>query len=431
MSEADKVIQVLSGERRIEYLPLEQLQPATRNPKRHAEPELDASLDRFGYAEPMMLDERTGRLVAGHGRLESLRRLREKGGEPPEGVRVEAGKWVVPVVRGWGSFDDKEAEAYLVASNQLTIAGGWDHGELAQLLRSLDGAAEGVGFSSEELSRLLDSVTQPGHAGKDADDASELPKQADTWVKRGDLFELEGHRILCGDSTKGEDVAALMGKDRARICWTDPPYNISYDDNARRRLDTKRPKRKAIENDETSDEFRGFCSLFLAEMKNVLHAGAHVYLAMANDEMGTVMELLKEFGFHYSSTIIWVKDQFNLGAKDYHPQHEAIWYGWKGDSARLVRLEDRTQSDVWNIARPKRSEEHPTMKPVELVVRSLKNSSRVGDLCYEPFSGSGTTMMACEATGRRCRAIELDPRYVQVALERWTKWTGRKPHKVT
>jgi len=428
MDDEEKVAAVLRKARRIEYVPLDELRPALRNPKKHAEEQLDTSVGRFGYAEPVLLDERTGRLVAGHGRFEALQRLQKKGGAPPEGVDVDGERWLVPVVRGWASKNDREAEAYLVASNQIGTAGGWDTGPLAELLRELDkaNALAGVGFTDKELSKLLDAAV-PAGGQEDLDEAPPAPAKADTWVQPGDLFALEEHRILCGDSTKGDDVDRVMGKDKARICWTDPPWNIALDGEVSR---GRKSKGREIQNDNLGEDFPQFVAAFVAEIKRVVLPGAPLYLAIADDSLATVWNVLLEFGFHWSSTLVWVKDVMNVGRRDYHGQHEVIWYGWQGDAPRLVKLEDRSQSDVWPMPRPRRSDDHPTMKPVELIVRSLKNSSRHGDICFEPFSGSGTTLMGCEATGRRCRAIELDPRYVQVALERWERWTGRKAKKV-
>jgi DNA modification methylase len=154
-----------------------------------------------------------------------------------------------------------------------------------------------------------------------------------------------------------------------------------------------------------------------------------LYLAMSAQEWPTIHGALTAAGFHWSSTIIWAKDSLVLSRKDYHTQYEPIWYGWNGEGPRLHPLEDRQQSDLWQIPRPKRSEEHPTMKPVELVERSITNSSTSGELVFEPFSGSGTTILACEKSGRRCRAIELEPKYVQVAIERWQSFTGRNAER--
>jgi DNA modification methylase len=416
--------------RRMEYMLVEELAPALKNPKKHAERDLDLSVGRFGYTEPVLMDERTGRLVAGHGRVEALRRLQAKGDLPPEGVVDRGGKWLVPVVRGWSSRSDQEAEAYLLASNQLTVAGGWDNNSLVDMLGELEAAhaLEGVGFSRDEISKLLDSVAAAaGDTVGDVDDAPE--PSGNSWVQLGDMFELGDHRIICGDCTHAAVVDRLMGGEQARVCWTDPPWNVAYGENTNPAGWSK--KHRAIANDNLGEDFPQFCALFCGEIARVCVPGAPLYMAMSAQEWGTIHNALVRMGFHWSSTVIWAKDSLVLSRKDYHTQYEPIWYGWREGSARLVELEDRTQSDLWQIARPKKSDEHPTMKPVELVVRSLKNSSRRGDLCFEPFSGSGTTLLACEVTGRRARAVELDPRYVQVALERWEKHTGRKAMKVT
>ena len=419
-----KAAELLSGSRRIEYIPIGDLVPAARNPKAHAEESIDKSVGRFGFTEPVMLDERTGRLVAGHGRVASLKRLQDKGGQPPEGVVSTANGWLVPVVRGWSSRSDREAESYLLASNQLTMAGGWQVGELAKMLQELGAGAEGIGWDNDELSKLLDSVTASAPEGEE-EDIPPVPK--DPWVQLGDMFQLGEHRILCGSCINAADVDRVLKGEKARICWTDPPWNIAYDGEVSR----GRPsKNRDIANDNLGEDFPQFCAQFCGEISRVLEPGSPIYMAMSAQEWATVHSALVSMGFHWSSTIIWAKDVFNVGRKDYHAQYEPIWYGWKEGAGRLVELEDRTQSDLWSIPRPKKAEEHPTMKPVELVSRSLKNSSRRGDLVFEPFSGSGTTLMACEQVGRRARAIELEPKYVQVCLERWEKATGGKAQKV-
>jgi len=406
-------------------MPIGALKEAKKNPKKHLDGDIGQSIGRFGYVDPIVLDERTQRLVAGHGRLHSLRKRLEAGEDPPQGVKVKGKEWLVPVLRGWASTSDTEAEAYLLASNQLTMGGGWDNGPLAEMLKGLaeQEALEGVGFDDAMLSKLLDSMEDD----KTEEEDEPPPASAEPWVKSGELFDLGGHRILCGDSTKAEDVDRVMGGERAHIVVTDPPWNLAYDAEVSR---GRKSKRREIANDNLDEAFPQFCALFAAEMKRIMFAGAPLYLVMNPNELGTIDRVLKELGFHWSSTIVWVKDQFNVGAKDYHTQYEPIWYGWKEGAGRLVELEDRTQSDLWEIPRPKKSDEHPTMKPVELVARSLMNSSRRGDVCFEPFSGSGTTLMACEHTGRQARAIELEPRYVQVAIERWERQTGMKARKL-
>ena len=232
------------------------------------------------------------------------------------------------------------------------------------------------------------------------------------------------HRLLCGDSTIGEHVQRLMAGARVAWCWTDPPWNVAYGAS-----DHPTWKSREILNDNLGDKFPAFCRAFIDQIKASVLPGAMLYMAMSAQEWPTIHCALSVAGFHWSSTIIWAKDSLVLSRKDYHTQYEPIWYGWNGEGPRLCPLEDRKQSDLWSIARPKRSDEHPTMKPVELVERSLLNSSKPGDLVYEPFSGSGSTLIAAEKTGRRCRAIELEPKYVQVAIERWEKFTGRKATK--
>lgn len=417
-------------DRRLEYVPLSELRAAPRNPKLHAAEDISTSLGRFGYVEPVVLDERTGTLVAGHGRTQALLTQKAAGKPAPEGVHSENGEWLVPVIRGWASKDDAEAEGYLVASNQLTIAGGWDSGPLTEMLRGLaaQDALDGLGFEAGALEALLAAppISGGAEAPSDPDDVPDLPTTS--WVKAGDLFELGRHRLLCGDSTKPEDITWLMAGAQADICWTDPPWNVAYGESSNPVGWSK--KHAPIANDNLGDAFPGFCAAFCGQIAAVLKPGAPLYMAMSAQEWPTIHAGLVAAGFHWSSSIIWTKDSLVLSRKDYHTQYEPIWYGWRDGSARLVELEDRKQSDVWPIPRPKRSDEHPTMKPVELIARALKNSSRRKGVCFEPFSGSGSTLIACEATGRACRAIELEPRYVQVALERWEKFTGRKATKL-
>jgi DNA modification methylase len=221
------------------------------------------------------------------------------------------------------------------------------------------------------------------------------------------------YKILCGDSTSVEDVGRLMDGERAKWWWSDPPWNVAYGSS-----DHPTYRSRTIQNDNLGDEFPGFCRAFIAQAKSVLHPGAMVYLVMSAQEWPVIDAALREGGFHWSSTLIWKKDRLVLSRKDYHTQFEPLWYGWEDSAPRLCPLEDRTQSDVWEIDRPSRSEEHPTMKPVELVARSLQNSSRPNDLGYEPFSGSGSTFVAAEQTGRRCYGMEIEPKYVGVTLQR-------------
>ena len=185
-------------------------------------------------------------------------------------------------------------------------------------------------------------------------------------------------------------------------------------------------KPRTILNDSmTTDAFKAFMNSSFKRMSEATKAGGMTYVVMSAQEWGNLMLTLSQNGFHWSSTIIWNKDQLVLSRKDYHTKYEPIWYGWK-DGSRLCPLEDRKQCDVWDFDRPKRSDEHPTMKPVPLVARAVQNSSRKGDIVLDLFGGSGTTLIACEQTGRKCRMMELDPKYVDVIINRWEQLTGKK-----
>lgn len=410
------------NERRIELMPLEDIQGAARNPKDHDIGELSKSVGRFGFTEAPLLDERTGRLVAGHGRIETLKALQARpGSKPPEGVKVDAnGSWLVPVLRGWASRSDRDAEAYLLASNRLTELGGWKEAELAELLEGLakDNALEGVGWDANDVEKLV-ALASP----EAADDAGEVPK--DAWVKPGQIFILGDHRLMCGSSTSEVDVRRLLDGATPVLMVTDPPYGIEYDPEWRERaLGTSVKSKGRVTNDDQvdwSDAYR----LFPGATAYVWHAdrfAAEVAISLANE------------GFEVRSQIIWAKPSLSISRGHYHGQHEPCWYAVRrGKTANWHG--DRKQSTLWQVARGKTGEDapgedskaaHSTQKPVELYRRAYSNSSAPGEGVYEPFSGSGTAIIAAEILGRRCFAMELEPRYVQQAISRWEKLTGRK-----
>jgi DNA modification methylase len=209
------------------------------------------------------------------------------------------------------------------------------------------------------------------------------------------------------------------------MVFTDPPWNVNYgavnDDNA------MGYKPRTILNDHMkTDDFKKFMESVFSVMNESCKDGAMAYVVMSAQEWGNLMLAMYENGYHWSSTIIWNKDHFVMSRKDYHTKYEPIWYGWKEGDARLHPLSDRTQSDVWDFDRPIKSEEHPTMKPVALVARAVENSTNKGDVVLDLFGGSGTTLIACEQTGRQCRMMELDPHYCDVIIKRWENLTGRK-----
>jgi DNA modification methylase len=400
----------------IEYVPLSALAPMPGNPRRNeaAIGPVAASIKRFGWTNPILARRDDRVVVAGHTRLEAAKQL---------------GLDKVPVI--WLDLDPVSSRLYNLADNKLASISEWDQGPLAEMLREL--SAEDVaglaiaGFGAEDIAAILAKAEGQAQGKTDADEVPEVPK--DSYVQPGDLYELGTHRLLCGDSTKPEEVGSLMAGEAADICWTDPPWNVAYGERNNPAAGWSKRKDRVIANDNLGEAFPGFCAAFCGEIARVLKPGALLYMAMSAQEWPTIDGALRTAGFHWSSSIIWAKDSLVLSRKDYHTQYEPIWYGWREGAARLQEVKDRKQSDVWQIDRPKRSDEHPTMKPVELVARALENSSPLGGLVFEPFSGSGTTIIAAERTRRRCYAIELEPRYVQVAIERWEAFTGRKATK--
>jgi len=389
-------------------LPLAQLSPHPRNPRR-IEPQalegLKASISSFGYVEPIIWNARTGRVVGGHQRMRALEELGE----------TEAEAVVV-------NLPETDELALNVALNSRHIAGEWTP-ELAPILDELEGLL-GDGFISLRLERLRDDLAELD-IRLDAEDAAaveedEVPPLPEEPVSRtGDIWVLGTHRLLCGDSTNADIVQGLTQGKRASLCFTDPPWNVAYGSSHHPSW-----KQRAIANDDLGEAFPAFCQSFCSGIKDATEPGAALYMVMSAQEWPTIDSTLRETGFHWSSTIIWAKDSLVLSRKDYHTQYEPIWYGWNGDAPRLRPVADRRQSDLWQIPRPRRSEDHPTMKPVALVARALVNSSTRGDVVFEPFAGSGTTLIAAEQTGRTCYAVELDPAYVDVICTRWQTLTG-------
>ena len=415
----------MSESRRVEYIALSKLEGATSNPKLHADNEIKASMERFGFVETPVIDERTGRLVAGHGRRDALRSLKATGKGAPAGVRVEHDDWYIPVERGWSSRDDAEASAYLVSSNRTSELGGWDEAALATMLsdvRDSGAGLEGVGFTNQELDKMLAAIAQPKPGNTDPDDAPE--PEEESYVKHGELWHLGAHRILCGDSTDEDDVRRLMGGECCALMATDPPYGVAYGDET----GGGASKFGVIANDENDGpRLQAFLERVFRAWRPHLNDDAAWYLWHAQMTQGffaaaaaaaAAVQLL------IHRQIVWVKPSLVLGHGHMHWRHELCFYGWcKGHQCRW--LGDRSQTTVWEIGR-ENDHIHPTQKPVEIFERPMQYNTAKGEICAEPFSGSGSQIIAAERTGRRCFAMELEPRYVQVAIERWQNFTGRK-----
>ena len=425
-----------TGQLRVEYLPLSSLKPAKRNPKKHQIGTVLESMGRFGYVSPMILDERTGRLVAGHGRLESLRKAKAQGKEPPGRVREGKGDWLVPVVRGVRFENEQEAEAYLLSDNQTTMMGGWDDGGLKRILEELEADCGLAGTGFEDLFREEREVEQDDPTPL-IDNAAELQKKWGT--ERGQLWLIGKHRLLCGDSTNAEDVQRLMNGQRACLFATDPPYLVAYDGTNHPHKWTKIHGAKHPGDKDWSDKYSDVDSPELGEalydgfvslaVKIAITPEAAWYCWHASRKQALLEAVWEKNGAFVHQQIIWTKDRPILTRSWYMWQHEPCFFGWmKGNKPKRI-AEDYPPS-VWSFPTqvPGETTDHPTQKPVELFAIPMRQHTEKGDICYEPFSGSGTQLVAAEGLGRICYAMELSPPFVAVALERLSI-LGLKPKR--
>ena len=314
-------------------------------------------------------------------------------------------------------IDEEREKALNIALNK--ISGEWDMPLLTDLLKDLNDGGYDItltGFDMEEFDAFFKDEIKEEVKEDDFDVDKAVGSIKNARTKRGDIWQIGKHRLMCGDSTNEGDVGQLLGDKRATVVFTDPPWNVDYGGASHPSW-----KQRSIMNDSMSTEqFGVFLTKAFECLNKVIVDGAMVYVVMSGQEWGNIMQVMEKTGYHWSSTIIWAKDTLVLSRKDYHTQYEPIWYGWK-NGTRVCPLEDRKQSDLWNIPRPKKSEEHPTMKPVELVARALINSSHQNEVAVDLFGGSGTTLIASEQTKRVCCMMELDPKYCDVIVERYIR----------
>lgn len=399
---------------RIDLWPLDRLKPYEKNARTHSPEQvakIAASIAEFGFTNPVLVDSSDG-IIAGHGRLAAA---------------MELGLPEVPVIV-LDHLTDAQRRAYILADNRLAELAGWDASLLTEELSRLQDEGfdlELIGWSDDELADMLADLEPEQVPPGGEPDGPPAPPQHPVSV-RGDVWVMGRHRLMCGDSLSVDDARTLLGNSQADLAFcsmafTDPPWNVAYGDNPQ-----KGEGRSIMNDNQPEDQWHQFMEDFAGSLFDVTRPGAPVYVVMGSQEWPAVHQALTDADFHWSSTIVWVKDSFVMGRKDYHAQFEPIWYGWNGTAARLVQLEDRTQSDVWNFPRPKASPHHPMTKPVELIEKALTNSSKKGDIVVDLFAGSGSTLIACERTGRKGRVMELDPRYCDVIVQRWEELTGKQ-----
>ena len=371
----------------------------THNDKQVAQ--IAESIKEFGFCAPCLVDEK-GVLIAGHGRVMAAQSL---------------GLKTVPTI-SIEHLTPEQVKAYRLADNQLALNAGWDFELLGLELGELNEGGfnlDLLGFDPKELETLLarsEGLTDP----------DEVPEEPETSVtKEGDLWLLGNHRLLCGDSTDENAVRSVLGNVKPHLMVTDPPYGVEYDANWRNEADRASGKKigatalAPVHNDERADWSEAW-ALFPGDVAYVWHGGIAA---------GTVSESLQANNFSIRAQIIWSKNNMAIGRGDYHWQHEPCWYAVRKNKKGHY-CGGRKQTTVWEIDKPMKSETgHSTQKPVECMKRPIENNSSQGQAVYEPFSGSGTTIIAAEMTGRCCHAIELSPSYVDIAVARWENFTGK------
>ena len=392
----------------IQSIAVSELSLDPSNVRKHSRRNLDAikaSLRKFGQQKPIVVDAK-GIVLAGNGTLTAAKEL---GWTEIQATRTE--------------LAGVEATAFAIADNRTAELAEWDD-NLDDVLKSLLGAGqdlEDLGFSESELAKISSDLV--GDSGLDAepqvDKSDELRVK---WgVESGQLWQLGEHRLLCGDSAKVEDARRVMGGGLADMVITDPPYGVAYVGKTKDAL--------KVENDDVDEEtLAKMCKQWFDAADEVSRAGAYwIATVPAGPLHGVFFNDWKARGY-LRQVMVWNKDSMVMGHSEYHYKHEPILFGWK--PGERLKNSDRTKTTVWDFARPKASREHPTMKPIEMWAYAIVNHTERGNSVYEPFSGSGTTIIACEQLGRKARAIEISPNYVAVALQRWADATNQTPSKL-
>ena len=386
----------------IQKIKIEKLKSAEYNPRKDLMPEdaeyqkIKKSLIEFGYVDPIIVNNDMT-VIGGHQRLKVLKELGY--------TEVECN-----IV----DLDKNKEKALNIALN--TITGDWDNSKFEELLAELkesDVDLDATGFSFDEVDDILKDITGSKEDDFDLDEA--LEEIYEPITKPGDIYILGNHRLMCGDSTQKDDIMRLMNKQDADMLLTDPPYNVDYEGAAGK-----------IQNDNMENtEFYNFLKSAFTNMFESVKEGGSVYVFHADTEGLNFRKAFMDAGFKLAQCLVWVKNNFVMGRQDYQWKHEPILYGWKEGTAHYF-IDNRSQSTVLEFDKPIKNEEHPTMKPIDLLVYLIKNSSKENQLILDLFGGSGSTLIAAEQSKRICYMMELDPKYCDVIIKRWETLTGKK-----
>lgn len=389
----------------IQKIQTDKLIPATYNPRKDLKPsdaeyiKIKNSIENFGFVSPLIINKDMT-VIGGHQRLKVLKEL---GFTEVECIIVD--------------LDKTNEKALNIALNK--IQGEWDEEKLEALLQELkleDFDTNLTGFDFDEVDEMLKDMNGSKEDEFDIDSAYEEIEEPIT--KPGDIWILGKHRLMCGDSTQKENVMHLMNKQDADMLLTDPPYNVDYVGKTADAL-------KIVNDNMDDNQFYEFLKLAFKNMFDVTREGASIYVFHADTEGLNFRKAFRDAGFKLAECLIWKKDCFVMGRQDYQWQHEPVLYGWKEGAAHYF-INDRTQSTILEFDRPKQSALHPTMKPIDLIAKLIKNSSKENDIILDLFGGSGSTIIAAEQLNRSCYAMELDPKYCDVIVKRWETLTNKE-----
>lgn len=431
--------------RRYENVKIEKLKPYENNARTHSEEQVEKisrSIKEFGFINPVLIDSNFG-IIAGHGRVLGAKKLGMK--EVPC-LFVE-------------DLTDEQKRAYILADNKLALDACWDDEILREEIKALADLDFDVSLTGFELEDFDFNQTDIEFEEDNYDVEEKLPEIPK--AKYGDIYQLGNHRIMCGDSTSQEDIDKLLDGAVMDLCVTDPPYNVNYGSINESGYGKERDNGNKILNDNMDDEsFYLFLNAFYTQMMRVLKPGGAYYIFHADTEGYNFRKALMDAGGQVKQNLIWVKNALVLGRQDYQWKHEPCLYGWKEgaghyfindrtqttvfeDKADLDKLskeelkdmikeiiEDKTPTTIIHEDKPLKNDVHPTMKPIKLISRLVKNSSKPGENVIDFFGGSGSTLIACEHLGRNCYSIELDPKYVDVIIDRWETLTGKTAIKL-